>query len=94
VQQLLLVIGQKQNVECLADKSVDAIGTFFTYLKAGFTTVTRTLDLLTRLLTTSSKELRHQWAEEICKPDHFVKLMGRSSAKKMIEESQHNTVRY
>ena len=75
VHQLLLLIHFPENVKCLADPSVAAMNTFFRFLTSSFTTVTRTQDLLIKLLAGPLPEVRQQWAEEICQGDKFQRFM-------------------
>ena len=42
----------------------------------------RSLTLLIKLLTSSSRQLRQQWAKEICESDNFMKLMQQYNRKK------------
>ena len=75
VHQLLMLIHFPENVKCLADPSVQAMNTFFRFLTLGFTTVTRTQDLLIKLLAGPLPEVRQQWAEEICQGEKFQRFM-------------------
>lgn len=75
VHQLLMLIHFPENVKCLADPSVAAMNTFFRFLTSSFTTVTRTQDLLIKLLAGPLPEVRQQWAEEICQGDKFQRFM-------------------
>ncbi|CAE8652103.1 unnamed protein product, partial [Polarella glacialis] len=75
VHQLLVLISQQQNVQCLAHPSVGAVDTFFRYLTAGFTTVIRTQELMIRLLSGRDPALRQLWAAEMCQGENIQKLM-------------------
>eukprot|EP00928_Gymnodinium_smaydae_P091123 TRINITY_DN74823_c0_g1_i1.p1 TRINITY_DN74823_c0_g1~~TRINITY_DN74823_c0_g1_i1.p1 ORF type:complete len:786 (-),score=219.46 TRINITY_DN74823_c0_g1_i1:44-2260(-) len=75
-RNLQVCIQIRRNVEHLAEPEVQAIDTFFKYLASkDSSTVLQTLELLIKLVTKSSSELRYRWAEEMCQSHHFQKLM-------------------
>ncbi|CAJ1413895.1 unnamed protein product, partial [Effrenium voratum] len=66
----------RRNVELMAHPEVNAVDTFFMYLACSQSlTVIRTLELLIRLVSRSTSEIRRTWAEEMCKSHHFKRLM-------------------
>ena len=55
---------------------MNAVDTFFKYLACSQPlTVTRTLELLVRLVSRSTSEIRKTWAEDMCQSHHFKRLM-------------------
>lgn len=76
VSQLMMVTEKRENIEHMAADEVKAIDTFFIFLASENTlTVFRTLQLLTKLVTKSTYELRFKWSDTMCHKDHFQRLM-------------------
>ncbi|CAE7938174.1 RYR1 [Symbiodinium necroappetens] len=75
-QRLMTSVEIRRNVELMADPKANAVETFFMYLSCSQSlTVTRTLELLIRLVSRSTSEIRRTWAEDMCQSHHFKRLM-------------------